>query len=55
MVANARGEGGGRLWFQSENARREGEFRGEGNRSSSSEMRKFAPRELRKAIENNGG
>lgn len=50
MVANARGEGGGRLLFQSDKARKEGELRGEGRRSSSSDMRKFAPRELRKAI-----
>lgn len=54
MVANAKGEGGGGLLFQSEKACREGELRGEGRRSSSSDMRKFAPRELRKATVKNG-
>jgi hypothetical protein len=49
MAAVARGECGGRKSWKVGVARRSGVLVGEGRRSSSSEMRKFAPSEVKKA------
>jgi hypothetical protein len=50
ITAVASGGGGGRKLWKSGVARRRGVFVGEG-RSSSSEMRRFAPSEVKKAEE----